>query len=360
MIDTVTLFIEHPLNDALIRALAFNELQGWNSSFSDKIIRRNNEKRSEYFATHAESGMRVKILNGSLESVQVSLPRLIHGNNAIQLREEAHLAAALQAVRVVLAPMVDLMFPQCLPLTRLDLALTLRLDPRPALASHRLLRHKLIRKETECWSNDDGDSAPGRSKSGRRSFQTPHVLNELNTVRFAGTHTVICFYDKSAEMKSRKAGIQVDHDCGLRVEVQLKTAKHIARFLGSEGASMVRFDELSVEKCYHVFREIMIQFDPVNQFPCFKPNIESLLAILERHPETWADIGNVSPLDWYRASKGVTDRQFKEVRRKVARFTPAFSGFSWADFLPEDRLPDLVDIDKEGQACVIQDLPPFG
>lgn len=360
MIDTVTLSIKLPLNDQVTRALAFNELPDWDSSSRDKIIRRNNEKRSQYFATHEDSGMRVKILNGSLESVQISLPRLIHGNNAIQLREEADLSAAMQAVRVVLAPMIHPFLLPHWPLTRLDLALTLRLDPRPALASHRLLRHPLIRKETECWSNEDGDSAPGRSKSGRRSFQPPHVLSDLNTVRYKGTNTVIVLYDKSSEMKSRKEGIQVDHDCGLRVEVQLKTAKHIARFLGSEGATKVRFDELSVEKCYRVFREIMIQFDPVNPFPCFKPKIESLLAILERHPETWASIGNVCPLDWYRASKRVTDRQFKEMRRKVAKFNPTFSGFRWADFLPEDRLPDLVDIDNDGQACVIQDLPQFG
>lgn len=359
MIDTVTLSMKVPLDDALIRALAFNELQGWNSSSSDKIIRRNNERRSEYFATHAESGMRVKILNGSLESVQASLPRLIHGNNAVQLREEADLAAAQRAVRVVLEPLIHPYLLPHWPLTRLDLALTLRLDPRPALASHRLLRHPLIRKETECWSNDDGGSATGGSKSGHRSFQTPHVLSDLNTVRFAGTKTVITLYDKASEMKSRKAGIQVDHDCGLRVEVQLKTAKHIARFLGTEGATEVRFDELSVEKCYHVFRAIMILFDPVSPFPCFKPNIESLLAILARHPETWASIGNVCPLDWYRASKRVTDRQFKDMRRKVAKFNPTFSGFRWADFLPEDHFPDLVDIDMDGQACVIQDLPPF-
>lgn len=342
-----------------MRKLAFNELDGWHSSFKSKIRRHNNERLSEYSASHHDTGLRVFVVNRRIESVEVSLPRLIHGSNGIQLREDADLAAARQALRMVLAPMIPPMQAQSWPLTRLDVALTLRLDPRDVLARHRLLRHKLIRKETECWYNENGDSDSGRSKPGRRAFSPPHVLSDLNTVRLKGTNSVICLYDKATELKSRNAGIQVDHDCGLRVEIQLKTAKHIARFLGSEGATQVLFDELTVAKCYHVFRETMIQFDPVNQLPSFKPNIESLLAILEAHPVTWSSLGNVNPLDWYRTSKGITARQFKELRRKVAKFTPTFCDFRWADFLPEDRLPDLVDIDKEGQACIIQHLPPF-
>jgi hypothetical protein len=121
----------------------------------------------------------------------------------------------------------------------------------------------------------------------------------------------------------------------------------------------VFLDELSVEKCYHVFRDILIQFDPVNQFPKAKPNTTTLLAILEKHPETWPTIGNVNPLDWYRATKRISDRQFAELRRNVAKLQFAFTGFSWSKFLPEDRLPQLVDFNHNGQACMIQHLPAF-
>lgn len=326
-----------------------NESSAWvvrsgrlHHSYSDKL----QETASVY---HRDTGFYANITDGNIEGAQGSLPRLLNRPNGFQIKTPPELDAACGAFLYYLSFLNNSVRLEDLKVTRVDLVLNIPFAPRVVLAVHRNAKHPMIRRETELYHND-----PPKKRWGN----PPHYLDTLNTVRFHGTRTTISIYDKVREVLSCKGRPWPDHGKCTRVEIQLHGAKHIAIQLGLSLQEYVTPNQLEIERCYRAYRRILLQFEHVGCVPMFKADLASCLAVMEHHPEIWKTLG-MRPMDWYRTSKGVADKRFREVRSKVRKHQLQLHGFRWADVLPEDRLPDIVDVDHEGDEKLIPSPTSF-
>lgn len=349
MIDTISANIKTNLptliNPDRIEDLTNNRDTHWNCRTESTVLSKVREERTSHHICNRENGCRTTVTNDILTSVTASLPRLLGRPNGIQIKTDDELRAADAALRHTIQVLGSTIPSNVFELTRLDLVLNLPLDPRLVLALHRHARHPMIRRETQQWYNSTNLQKPRHPH--------PHVHHDLNTVRLQGTRTVIALYDKQREVASANRAEGPDQSVCVRVEIQLKGSKHIAKVLGLSGDRPIHLHELTIHRCYHAFRNIMVDFEEVAAAPSFKPNLASCLAVLEHHPDTWASLGGVQPLDWYRTGKGVSDKQFQEMRRQVRKQNLQINGFRWADHLPEDRLPDIIDVDEHGNATLV-------
>ncbi|MAS93071.1 MAG: hypothetical protein CMO55_07725 [Verrucomicrobiales bacterium] len=305
-----------------------------------RIKARGKHRQNEVFVAFDE--------HGKLVYVQANLPRLLHLSrgkdlgNGIQIKTPEELVVAkaslLQTVRWFRHDLLE----KDLPLGRLDLAATLAQNPRVILPVHRHARHPRIRRETQSYYN-----LPPEEKEKHKV--APHVMSELNTVRFHGTYTTISIYDKVREAlrKIRKPWPK-EIDC-VRVEIQLHRLKKIAEAFGMKHRKFLTLEDLDFELCYRGFRSLLCQFQETATLSDFDHKIESYIAILENHPETWYHFGNLSPLDHYRITKNPAESYFKGFRRRVGGLQMQFLPFQWSEILPEDRLPELVDVTLDGR-----------
>ncbi len=285
-----------------------------------------------------------------INRVEGNLPKLLdaaRGNlkpsNGIQIKTQAEFDAGVSALLFELIKLCGNVSCSDLPISRIDLVLNLHLNPREVLPLMRHARHPMVRRETETYRND--------GSSWKSNLVNP--FENLNTVRFSGTKTVITLYDKVRQLLSKQGKTWPDETICVRVEVQLKGKAHIAKAFGQPEANYITLDEVNFENCYHVFRSILCQFDHVGKLPLFKPNLVNLLATHELYPECWGIYGGMSPLEWYRTTSKVTDKTFKEMRRQVRRAVMELKQFNWHEILHPTQLPDLVDIDHKGRETFI-------
>jgi len=293
----------------------------------------------EIRARHRDSGFKATVKDGTLTKAQASLPRLLHGSNGRLIKTPNELERASSAFVSHLWFLNHRATMDDLKIDRLDLVLNLPLDPRVVLPLHRYAKHPMIDLETQDYYN-----TPPKKRRGKR----PYKLADLNTVRIHGSRTTIQFYDKVREILGGKSGDWPEHSRCTRVEIQLRGAKHIAETLGYKDRDCVRFDQLDFRACYLAYRRILMRFDENGSVPVFMPNNVSFLAILERHPETWKTLGDMRPIDWWRHSTGPSRKRFREVRRDVGKMLLELEQFRWADHLPEDRLPDVIEVGEDG------------
>lgn len=291
-----------------------------------------------------KSGIRVEIRGYYLEKISLSLPRQTYGGNGVHLKAPRELREALNRMLQILFPIAPRLRLDHLRVTRLDLALNLPFDPRMTLALHRHATHPRIRRETEEYRNP----APG---TGNNHL---HDISQLNTVRLNGKQTTIQLYDKLAEMRAKRRNIEsIESSRSIRVEIQLRGRGHIADLFNITDEKWMRMDQLKFGDAYRVFRQLILQFDNVGSEPQFKATLPALLAILDLFPGANGFLGGLDPLEWYRVSNAVSDRQFRAMRRDVFAFQRRFRRFRWADHLPADRLPDIVDICPDGTQALV-------
>lgn len=344
MIDTIKIKASLPVLSGREQELQRNESSLW-ANTSERVFHSHSETWHEETRAHnRESGFTANLKDGNLTKAKASLPRLLHGSNGklIKSPDELESARHLFLARVrVLNPQAKL---DDLKIDRLDLVLNLPLDPRKVLALHRYAKHPMINLETEQYFNDS---------RAKRWGKPPHRMSELNTVRLHGTATTIQLYDKVREILGGKSGDWPEHSLCTRVEIQLRGAKHIAKQLGYRDRDYVALDQLDFGACYPAYRRILMKFDGNGGVPKFKPKTVSFLAILERHPETWDSLGGMSPLEWWRLTTNPAPRTLKVVRRDVGKMMLALEPFRWADHLPEDRLPNLVEVEEDGSEHII-------
>lgn len=344
MIDSIKIKASLPVIRGREEELLRNESALWTNR-SEQTFHSHSETWHKKTRAHDKnSGFTAYTKDGTLINAKASLPRLLYGSNGklIKTPEELEIArhAFLAKVRV-LNPNANM---DDLKIDRLDLVFNLPCDPREVLALHRLLKHLMINLETELYFNTPPEKRWGKP---------PHRMSELNTVRLHGTRTTIQLYDKVREILGGKSGDWPEHSLCTRVEIQLRGAKHIAKQLGYRDRDYIRFDELDFRTCYLAFRRILMEFDGNGGVPSFKPDLVSTLAILERHPETWDLLGGMSPLDWWRHTTSPSWKRFREVRKNVGKMTLELEQFRWADVLPPDRLPDLVEVGEDGSENVV-------
>jgi len=344
MLDTIRVKSSLPVRSDREGELLRNEISSW-SNRSGRIFHSCSKTwHEELSARQRESGFRASIKDGTLTKAEGSLPRIIHGSNGKPIRTPEELGHALHGFLAQVHFVNPSARLEDLAIKRIDLALNLPLDPRSVLLVHRYAKHPMINLETEHYYN-----SPPEKRRGKR----PHRLSDLNTVRLHGTRTTIQIYDKVREVLGGKPGAWPEHSLSTRVEIQLRGAKHIATQLGFRDRSFITLDELNFRDCYLAFRRILMGFDGNGAAPKFKPNNATFLAILERHPETWEALGGVSPLDWWAETTRPSKRRLREVRKEVGKVMLTLEPFRWADHLPMDWLPDIVEVGEDGSERVI-------
>jgi len=347
MIDTVALKTSEPLGEGLLEDLKSNRQRDWTTRSEELILSWDGSKRKSARAyNRVQKQTAVIDGDGNLKRLECSAAGRLFGTNGMQLKTACDVhrarAALLQDCRYFVPGVQE----EDLKIIRIDLALTLRTDPI-LMDLHRHATHPMVRREKESYYN------------AGKTVRTEEPMNRLRTVRFKGVTTVIQFYDKLAEVCQKNGRTPGERAHAVRVEVQLKGAKHIAKLFGMEERGFITLADLELETCYRVFRCILLRFENAAKIPKFQPNMASFAAILENHPETWRHLGGLEPLDWIRRSKGLSDKHFKALRREVSRQRLKLEPFYWADILPEDRLPDLVDIDHDGIATIVPSPPGF-
>jgi hypothetical protein len=349
MIDTIGGRALVALDSNQVSRLQRNELIAWTSKFTGRVHSHSQEWVGAYSADHKETKMHVVLKDNKLEWVACSLPRLLGQPNGIQLKSPADLHRARAAFATIIQTLMPRTANPDIELNRLDLVLNLHLDPRMVLALHQFARHPRIRRETKLYYNEH---------PGSPSKSPPHQCNSLSTVVFDGKQIRIVMYDKPKEVCGRK-GKWPDRSSSVRVEIQLKEKKSIAKVLGFSDRESVTLHELCFERCYRVYRELLLEFEQVAKMPDFGPKTATFLAILQQFPETWGALGGVEPLAWYRASKGISEKSFRDVSSKVRKHRLQLHEFRWADHLPEDRLPDVVDVDADGNETLVPSFTAF-
>lgn len=348
MIDTICVTTESPLSlDA--NQSANNQDPNWIYRTDNIRHSIDGSNHSKYSAFHRNSKMRAIISNGrNLASLQASFPRLAGlPHNGFQI----HCTNQFEGARSTLLQWVRHFAyraePEIIAIKRIDLALNLALPPRIILALHRNARHPRIRRETQAYFNLSPED---------RKVKPSHRFEDLNTIRWQGTTKVITLYDKWREISAKRRPANSPEDPSLeslRVEIQLRGHKRIAAAFGVDDGTRLTLDRLDFAHCYRVFRELLLEFDHLGQNTAMKPTTAGFLAILESHPETWSILGGVPPFEWYCAEKSLSNKRLKQLRRDVAAVSRTLTPFHWADHLPEDQLPALVDIDDTGRCSLI-------
>ena len=345
MIDTIKI---KPLSQVTIdnpESALTNRMPRWTCRSESLALTHENRIRRMISTAHRENGFRAAFKDGDLAYAEASLPRMMFLSNGEHLK----VPTDLETAKINFMHNLHIFAPGArreeLLIQRIDLTLNLPVSPRWVLAVHRNARHPRVRRETQWYYN-------AQPQRGYRS--PPHTLSELNTVRFNGTNTRISLYDKSREVASKNGQDWPEESPCTRVEIQLTKKQLIAKLFGFEDREHITFAELDFDQCYRVFRQIMLEFDDLGRVAQFKPNLTSCIAIMEACPETWPYIGDMAPLDWVRATKNQTNKHFRAFRNDVRRQQMALHQFRWADYLLEDRLPDVVDIDADGNPTLIK------
>lgn len=341
MIDTIALETSKRPDPGLVEDLKSNRNSEWTTRSEELRLSWNGSMRNETRAYNKDRKQTVVINNdGHLKRLECSATRRLHGTNGIHLKTDDDVHRARAALLHDTRYFVSELGEEDVKVCRLDLALTIHTDSI-LLDLHRHATHPMVRREKELYFNEG------------KYVRTEEPLSSLRTVRFRGVHTVIQFYDKLAEVCQKKGKMPGEQANAVRVEIQLKGAKHIARQFGWKEREFITLADLELETCYQVYRRILLRFEKIAKIPTFKPGTASFVAILENYPVTWRHMGGMEPLDWVRRSKGLTDKHFKALRREVSNQRLDLKSFHWADLLPEHRLPDLVDIDGNGVATII-------
>lgn len=341
MIDTITLKTSKVPFGGIVEDLRSNRNPDWTVRSEELKLSGTGMSRKSLRAYNKARGQTAVIDNdGLLSRFECSAATRLFGTNGIQLKSETDVVTARSALLQDARYFVMGLEEDDLMVRRLDLALTLHTDPI-LLDLHRHAVHPMVRRERELYYN-----------SGK-SVRTEEPMSSLRTVRFGGVNTIVQLYDKLFEVHQKRGVAHDERAHAVRVEVQLRGTEHIAKLFGFKRRGFITLADLNLKACYGVYRDILLRFENVAKVPMFEPNIVSLLAIMERHPQTWRDIGGLEPLDWYRREKGLSDKHFRALRREVSLLQLALTQFHWADLLPENRLPDLVDIDGDGAATII-------
>lgn len=341
MIDTIALKASKRPSGGVVEELRSNRIADWTTRSEELKLSATGMSRKSLHAYNKERGQTAVFDdNGLLSRFEGSAAARLFGTNGIQLKSEADVITARSALLHDARYFVTGLEEVDLVVRRLDLALTIHTSP-VLLDLHRHAVHPMVRREKELYNNHG------------RSVRTEDPMSSLRTVRFGGVNTVIQLYDKLHQVHQKRGEAHDERAHAVRVEVQLKGAKHIAKLFGFKHRDFITLADLNLKACYGVYRGILLRFENVAKLPMFELNTASMLAIMERHPQTWRDIGGLEPLDWYRRDKGLSDKHFRALRREVSLLQLGLQQFRWADLLPENRLPDLVDIDEFGAATII-------
>jgi hypothetical protein len=255
---------------------------------------------------HTESALRVYGTGGMAETLEVSLPRLLHGCNGRLLRPH-EVNMAYYAALDLATDVVEDLNPE--KLTRLD-----------------LVHH------FEGWAFDFIASLWGLK---HRSIRNKQVQFFETSLSWPGKEMKINLYDKKAELCSIPGYVQ-------RLEAQLHGSKLPDVWSASGG--------FRVEECYKEYRKICSGF-AARRIPILG-SLEELLHWLK---ENEVKVRGVDPVERYLACKSRTTRY--RINKALNDVNLKFFEANFLDHLPA-QLSELIFIDclpdvDPDQVCVV-------
>jgi len=330
--DTVSIRTARPILPAITRAVCAGcaePLPGWYLKWYVKQrCQANSTDLTQLEGWHKPSGLYIIGTANIVKCYSASLPRQLYGSNGVQLKSDADLVQAFSRVHAILdqitdEPLIDE------NLIRLDVAINIH-HPQPErlVLALRDARHPWIRSATEKYAT--------------------------GSIRFPGTKVVFSAYWK---LRAKRSGERRRAWCTpdvLRVELQLKDADKINRFLGHEAPKLPDFPTRA--DLYRGFCSFMTRFPRRKQpgNPCDMPG---LLALCQAHDVRTA--GGQSVMDWHRQSVSASGHQ--KMCKKVAAITLDFLEIDWAQIFPNDRIPQTMDVFPDGRTAVVAEqflVPP--
>lgn len=248
-----------------------------------------------FTAYHQILGIHIQGHGNHITSVNVSLPRIIHGENATLIENQEQIDTALEHLIDIVGGIADTSSP-ILYFTRVDLCWHFQHSPASLIRAH---RHCVF----------------PRCQIKRREFSERSASWDYSDKR-------IIMYDKQFKELKRPGDI-------VRVEVQLR-GKCLKRYLanGEEDVTQLRF-----ALGYHAFREIMTTFAPsviVNS----SNNIYEGLANLENRVLA---AGLESPIESFLTS--INSRTARDWRKRMTAAHLRVENFQWENVLPEIETP---------------------
>ena len=310
VIDTVRAKVDWPLiNDDYL------EREYWSITRKSKDSEVAWEEETQavedsFFAKHEILEIRAFGDAHRIHTVEAELPKLIHGCNSELIRSQEQIEEALENLLNSFAGFADT-GNGIYDFRGVDMSVHFVCDsPAAVVHAHRNCRYPRTKGEK------------------RREFNASSASWDYCGRRFA-------LYDKGRQLNARYCGRHVETASNfLRVEVQLrgKALKH-AFESGDNFPFVLDFDE-----CYQVFRSELLRFAPAREKAPSPRSKEEALAMLDQ-------LG--TEVDGRTASELFTEHMSAQTRRKwlrnAAEFHVAGVGFDWAEILPEDEPPALID-----------------
>ena len=249
-----------------------------------------------FTATHYLCGIYLRGSASRIKLVKVSLPRLVHGDNADLIESQQQIDEALNCLLSLLEEIADTSTP-LQHFTRVDLCWQFRHSPAALIRAH---RHCVF----------------PRCQPSKREFGDYSAAWEYHGKR-------IIIYDK----KLKRTRI---HGDVARVEVQL-SKEPLLQYLGHGDAHVTR---LNFAQCYQAYRTLLITFAS-SVFVTSPGTIYETLALMEGNA---LSAGLESPVESYISS--LNPRTARDWRRRITAANLRRENFRWEDILPESGPPD--------------------
>lgn len=274
---------------------------------------------------HEPTGLHVHGTPGRLEGWSASLPRVLHGYNGIQPKDDIEIAASRVRVNELLD---EISHPSetVETLRRLDAAMNLAApDTEALLTTLRNANHPWIRREKERYA--------------------------IGNIRLPGTKVVFNAYWKKPPTKTGARQKKWHTPGVLRLEVQLKSIDKIGQFLGHRVPAPLT--ELPRRReVYGAFRRFILGFQS-RKLHTGKCTLSSLIARCESVQFVFPE-GDTA-MDWHRTTSEVDTH--RKMQKTVAANTAQFLSVDWAELLPGHMIPATVDVFADGTTKAVPPVP---
>lgn len=250
--------------------------------------------------THTPTGIRVRAQKRTVESVEASLARVLHGQNGKLIKDAKELAAALAAVELIVSKIAG---PALSPTeyTRVDLVWQFRGHIAAYVTAFRHCRHPFIRKAAVVYS----DAA----------------------LCFPGKRCRITFYDKTREQTGKPGSV-------VRVEVSLRWNK--LRALLGNGHPVA---SLCFRDAYRAFRSVLCKFHPRRV-----PKLSTLAEVL-----AFGEQKGIALFDYWSATKH--PRTVRRVRKELGTIQVQFHRLNWRKNLASLKPPPAIEFTATPRAA---------
>jgi len=308
MIDTVRGKVARPWH----RDLMENPPKGWDIR-QGTIMNKEGEETVLRTAVHVNSGMYIKGDDFGSHVMQVSMPRLLHGDNVKLIRSQEEIDKAMDLIRINMLKVMQL---DAIPTwTRIDLVWNFKGNINDFIACFQNSKHPRVRSAVRVYLGE--------------------------SISWKGKKVELQIYDKLQEKGS--INLKKGNETIVRAEVRQRVN---AWKMNDENEPYDKLTEpcigghrISFEKAYNYYRSLLILLSPKTIPDIVSRSPMDFLAYLQANHLT--DKQGVPLVDiWMKdKSRATKYRTMRELKARVVRHKL----INWNCILPEDRPPIPVD-----------------